>query len=180
MRGEMYFYPHGYLNGWAEVLIRDARSLKAGSANYHRIASLIAVMSFEAYLNYVGERHFEKWPEREPWAKKLKLVLEKFGLAAERNNEPFSLLDKLFKYRNTLAHGKITVNPVDYIDHDDGRVEGDETGDPDWYREYGNREQAECTLQTVKDSMLAIHKAADPGDPRMPWTIYNEGESSEV
>ncbi len=180
MQGEVWFFPHGYLNGWAEYLIRDAKSVAAGSSNYYRISSLIAVLSFEAYLNYVGERHFKEWPERKPWAKKLELILEKFGLSSSRNKEPFSLLDKLFEYRNTLAHGKIAVNQVEYIDHEDGQVEGDEMGDPEWYREFGNREQAERTLQAVKDSMLAIHKVADPRDPRMPWTIYNEGESSQV
>ena len=47
-------------------------------------------MSFEAYLNYVGERYIKDWPERKPWAEKLKLILEKFGLGSWRTEEPFS------------------------------------------------------------------------------------------
>jgi hypothetical protein len=178
MTGEFWFFPHGYLNGWANTLIQDAESVSAGAANYYRVSALLAVMSFEAYLNYVGERHIKDWPERKPWSKKLSLILEKCGLDSQRGEEPFSTLEKLFKYRNTLAHGRIAVNPLDYLDHGDGRVEGNHTGDPDWYCEFGNREQAITTLRAIRDSMLAIHKVADPHDNRVPWAIYGSGCSS--
>lgn len=181
MKGEFWFFPHGYLNGWAAHLIDDAQSVSTGSANYYRISALLAVMSFEAYLNYIGERHFKDWSKRErkPWATKLKLVLNKFKLAS-RKEAFFSLLDDRFKYRNTLAHGRIAVIGLDYLDHEDGRVEGDHTGDPDWYRDFGTREQAEKTLRAVRDVMVAIHEAADPNDNRLPWTIQGTGESTEV
>lgn len=178
MTGESWFFPHSYLNGWANSLIEDAESISAGASNYYRISALLAAMSFEAYLNYVGERHIKDWPERKPWAEKLKLILEKFGLASLRTEEPFSSLDKIFKYRNTLAHGRIAVNPLDYLDHGDGRVQGNHTGDPEWYVEFGNHEQAIRTLQTIRESMLAIHKKADPQDVRPPWANYGSGQSS--
>ena len=41
----------------------------------------------------------------------------------------------------------------------------------EWYYDFGNREQAIRTLQTIRDSMLAIHKKADPQDMRPPWAI---------
>jgi hypothetical protein len=178
MTGQSWFFPHGYLNGWAKSLIEDAERVSAGASNYYRVSALMAVMSFEAYLNYVGERHIKDWPERKPWAEKLKLILKTFGLASLRNEEPFSSLDELFKYRNTLAHGRIDVNPLDYLDHVDGRVEGNHMGDPEWYVDFGNREQATRTLQTIRDSMHAIHKNADPQDGRLPWAIYGSGQSS--
>ncbi|MEW4570097.1 hypothetical protein AB1L88_19705 [Tautonia sp. JC769] len=180
MVGRSWFFPHGYLNNWAEHLIGDAQDARSGSANYYRISALLAVMSFEAYLNYVGERYVEEWPERKSWAKKLVLILEKFGLTPLRDQEPFTLLKDLFDYRNSLAHARIFEAPVEYIEHRDGRFEGDQIADPEWYLIFGTREQAERTLQIIRDAMQAIHQVADPTDPRHPWWIHAVGRSIAV
>jgi hypothetical protein len=185
MEGEHYFFPHGYLNGWAESLIRDAQSVPSGKNNYYRIATLLSVFSFEAYLNYVGERHVAEWRKKEKkglrsWSKKLATILDRFDAPHLKDSEPLSLLGPLFDYRNTLAHGKIALNPLDYMDFGDGTVEGDYTGDPKWYREFGQRERAVKALETIRGAMTTLHKLADPADERIPWNILGSGESTEV
>ncbi len=72
-------------------------------------ALTMIAFAVEANLNFIGDRVVEDWKERQSGEKKWAQVLEKLGIEADYTQRPFSTMEELRKFRDTLAHGKPRV-----------------------------------------------------------------------
>lgn len=79
--------------------------------------------SFEARINFLGVKLFqEKWKERQSFNNKVGQVINKVKLGLPENERPYISIEKLKKFRDSIAHGKpctIEVDEVVKIDHGD-------------------------------------------------------------
>lgn len=73
------------------------------------MASLIfSAFMMEAYLNHLGRRIFKCWGNL-GWlspSSKLNLIAEKLGVEKDEGKRPYRTFSELFKFRNSVAHGK--------------------------------------------------------------------------
>lgn len=68
---------------------------------------VFTAFSIEAKLNFVGWKALKNgWPERASFKEKVELINVVLGLNTDWGAEPLQTIGKLYKFRNTLAHGK--------------------------------------------------------------------------
>lgn len=95
----------------ADVLIRTAQNVQKGS--YYTImgALLLTAFEFEAYLNHLGAKRFRFWDEVESIRvmDKYALLCKELELEPDFSRRPYQTLRALFKFRNSIAHGKSQV-----------------------------------------------------------------------
>ena len=99
-----------YVELWhaSHVMLEKAKKDQEGSF-YHVMASLtFTAFMIEAYLNHVGPRIFKCWGDLERLSplSKLNLIAEKLGVKKDEGEHPYQTVSEVFKFRNTLAHGK--------------------------------------------------------------------------
>lgn len=110
-----------------------ARSNPTGSIYFYMTAMLLAYLTYEAYINFVGERVApEEWSnEREHFSKgayrglegKLRKICESCGIAEIRRGErPFQTIASLGKLRDYLAHGKPDRYELSVTHHADAKL----------------------------------------------------------
>lgn len=79
--------------------------------------------SFEARINFLGSKLFEeKWKERQAFNNKVGQVINKVKLGLPEKERPFTSIDKLKTFRDSIAHGKpctIEVDEVVEVDQDE-------------------------------------------------------------
>lgn len=100
---------------------------------YYTIMSsiLFSAFSFEAYLNHLGSKRIPFWDEIESIRvlDKYNVLAKQFSINPDYGRKPYQILKELFKFRNSLAHGKskiltysavvdATVNVHDYEPHE--------------------------------------------------------------
>jgi hypothetical protein len=74
------------------------------------MASLTMIaFAVEANLNFIGAHVVQGWVERQPGEKKWTQVLGTLGIEPDYNQRPFSTIEQLRQFRDTLAHGKPRV-----------------------------------------------------------------------
>ena len=69
-------------------------------------AGTMLAFSFEAYLNFMGDRLVGLWNERDEYYKKIDKVFQKLKIAPDWSKRPFSSISAMKRLRDTLAHGK--------------------------------------------------------------------------
>lgn len=93
---------------------------------------VLLAFTFESRLNFIGDKTVDGWKERRPFERKLKSILETLGLAPDFTNRPYSTINQLKNFRDTIAHGQpatvkidetLVVNPEDSYDEVDLRGE---------------------------------------------------------
>jgi len=99
-----------YVELWhaSHVMLEKAKKDQDGSF-YHVMANLIfTAFMMEAYLNHVGLQIFKCWDDLERLSplSKLNLIAEKLGVKKDEGERPYQTVTEVFKFRNTLAHGK--------------------------------------------------------------------------
>jgi hypothetical protein len=67
----------------------------------------------EARFNFFGAELIEGWNERKPVKEKIETVCAKFGVTPDFSVRPYSSVNKLKDFRDTLAHGKPEVRVFD-------------------------------------------------------------------
>jgi hypothetical protein len=155
---------------YAEML-HTARSLLIMGKNqeegsfFQFMSSLVfSAFTLEAYLNHLGDKLFRCWDKLERGLSpmdKLHIIAEKIELNIDLGKRPFQSLNELFKFRNSLAHGKsevvteektISSNAVaDYLFY---------TPLTKW-EEYCNQENASKALDDVEKIIAEIHHKAN-------------------
>jgi len=63
----------------------------------------------ESYLNYVGDKSFEKWNYQVSPLNKLKIVAERIGIQVDYGIKPYQSIKLANKFRNVVAHGRIVT-----------------------------------------------------------------------
>jgi hypothetical protein len=157
------------------VLEKGARDSRGSSWQF--MSSLIlTAFALEAYMNHVGEHVLlSSWHglERLPPLSKLDLLCEvlKVNLPGP-DKRPRQTLTKLFKFRNTVAHGRsktITKKPVrmrpdDVDDHFGKRLL------PEWQQRIRDDKFAKRAREDVEAVVHAIHHKR-PEPKEYPFTF---------
>lgn len=92
----------------ANVMLGKAEEDIRGSHHTIMASILFTAFTFEAYLNHIGEQHLGCWGEKESIRvlDKYKTICEALGLKPDWSQRPYQTLKLLFKFRNSIAHGK--------------------------------------------------------------------------
>jgi hypothetical protein len=73
---------------------------------------LMLAFTFEAKVNFLGSKLVgDKWAERHAFKEKIKQVLAKLKIVPDWTVRPFSSIDAMKKFRDSIAHGK----PVEIV-----------------------------------------------------------------
>jgi hypothetical protein len=75
---------------------------------------IILAFDFEAKVNFMGAKYVKPWNEFQKWKPKLKLVFKTLGMTVDWSRRPYTSLEKMKTFRDTIAHGKPVHEPVDY------------------------------------------------------------------
>jgi hypothetical protein len=148
----------------ADVLIMKTEQEQKGSYYTTMSALLLTAFTFEAYLNHLGEKTIKFWEEIEPIK-----VMDKYSahcknldLNPDFSKRPYQTLKSLFKFRNSIAHGKsqILQETKEVSSQDDHHLHSLKT----YWEEYSILENAKRAKEDVEQIIVELHKAAGLGD----------------
>lgn len=153
----------------SHVILEKAEKDPEGSF-YLVMASLIfTAFMVEAYLNHIGQRIFKCWndlEERLSPKSKLNLIAEKLGLVTNYQRRPYQTLSELFKFRNSVAHGKsVSLKSDNQIRLVDDTVDKymHEFLETQWEK-YCTSENAKRALEDMETVIREVHNAAGMRD----------------
>ncbi len=90
-----------------ERIVERLRSDDQEGIALEMMAGLVmTAFALEAKINFLGFKIVENWNERERYKDKVQLVCDSLGVELNWDERPFSTLNELKKFRDTLAHGK--------------------------------------------------------------------------
>ena len=92
----------------ADVLIMKTEQDQKGSYYTTMSSLLLTAFTFEAYLNHLGDKTIKFWEEIEPIKvmDKYSVLCKELGIKSDFSRRPYQTLRSLFKFRNSIAHGK--------------------------------------------------------------------------
>lgn len=112
---------HMYAELWhaSNCVLESGINEAEGSAWQFLSSVLLTAFTFEAYLNHVGPKVFQCWPELErlPPLSKFELLCEKLNVkfSGGYGQRPLQTIVSLIEFRNTMAHGRSNkINPAPY------------------------------------------------------------------
>ena len=154
----------------SKVVLEKGIREPQGSSWQFMSSLILTAFAFEAYMNHVGEQVLTSWDrlERLSPLSKLDLLCEVLNVDLPGGDKrPRQTLTKLFKFRNTLAHGRtetFTAKPVrkrpeDVDDHFGKRVLNE------WQQLIVDDKFAKGAREDVEVVVRAIHdKRPEPKD----------------
>lgn len=74
---------------------------------------VLLAFTFEAKINFLGYKTIRGWEERQPFHQKIDLVLDQLSIRPDWNKRPYSSVNRLKKFRDSIAHGKPQIINVD-------------------------------------------------------------------
>lgn len=133
---------------------------RVGARLYQMSCATMQAFAAEAVLNLIGNRVFkESWPERARWKEKAKLLCFQLKIDQSLGVEPFSSINELMRYRNTLAHGKVSPSQKIALPLDDQFPEFLNT-DPSWLSEISTS-RLENYEKQLKHLMVLLFDKSD-------------------
>src|SRR5690606_18990542 len=152
------------LNHGADVLLRFAQSEPRGSYYTTMASLLLRAFTFEAYLNHLGAKLLPFWDNVDSIR-----VMDKYAVLCghlkiqpNMGVRPYQTLRNLFKYRNSIAHGK-SVILRETKEVSSSSEPHEHTPKADW-EEYATQENAERAQADVSEIVKELHKTAGLGD----------------
>ncbi|MCY1193931.1 hypothetical protein D9M71_550050 [compost metagenome] len=81
------------------------------------VTACLVMLAFtsESRINFIGAKKVENWDEWKPFHLKVKIVFNELGIKPDYSQRPYSAIKRLQEFRNTIAHGKPSVVPVDEV-----------------------------------------------------------------
>jgi hypothetical protein len=158
---------------YAEVWHASECVLAAGiehprGSSWQFLSSIVlTAFAFEAYLNHLGPQVLSCWSslERLPPDAKLELLCEalKVSLPGTKGERPLQTINKLLRFRNTLAHGhSVTIVPEPKsVDIDDLEMHRAARLLSDWERLIEDSKFAKRAREDV-EAILRVLQAARP------------------
>ena len=150
----------------ADVLIKKTEQDQKGS--YYTIMSslLLTAFTFEAYLNHLGSKRVKFWEEIESIKvmEKYSVLCKELDVSPDFSQRPYQTLKALFKFRNSIAHGKskILKETKAISSQDDPYVHAPKT---EW-EEYCELDNAKRAKEDISEVIKELHKQASlGGDP---------------
>lgn len=148
----------------ANVLIMKTEQDPKGSYYTTMSSLLLTAFTFEAYLNHLGDKTIKFWEEIEPIKvmDKYSVLCKELGINSDYSRRPYQTLRALFKFRNSIAHGKSkilketkAVNWQDDPHTHEPRTESEE------YCELDNAKRAK---EDISEVIKELHIAAGLGN----------------
>ncbi|MFH2065784.1 MAG: hypothetical protein ABIK15_11360 [Pseudomonadota bacterium] len=95
----------------SDVLLKKSNIDENGSYYTTMGSLLLTAFTFEAFLNHVGDKKIKFWDEIEklPVLGKYTVLCKEFGLETDWSKRPYQTFKLLFKFRNSIAHGKSEI-----------------------------------------------------------------------
>jgi hypothetical protein len=106
---------HTYAELWhaSQCVLETGERERIGSSWQFLSSLVLTAFAFEAYLHHVGPAVLSSWESLEqlPPLTKLELLCDalKVPLPAEKGERSLQTIGQLFKFRNSLAHGRSEV-----------------------------------------------------------------------
>ena len=169
---------HTYSEMWhcSRVLLMKAKTDKEGSTWQIMAALMFVAFTVEAFLNHLGSRHFECWGEIEKSLsppKKLSLLCESLEIPLDHGSRPVQTVQKLFRFRNDVAHGKdVTIKHEKQIYATENEVDilTKEFLVPEW-QEYCTIKCADRAREDAEALIRELHRKAELADPIFTFGI---------
>ncbi|APW61820.1 hypothetical protein [Paludisphaera borealis] len=143
-------------------LLKNGKDREEGS-HYQFMGSLVfSAFTFEAYLNDIGPKSFseQNWNalERLSPKKKLEVIAEQLGCPVDYGRRPWSIMKKLFEFRNDIAHGKSDpITETQVVSLDDHEKHLWEFAKPEWEK-FVTGGNAERAREDVEQMVKALHE----------------------
>jgi hypothetical protein len=152
------------LSHGSDVLLSMAEKMEAGSYYTAMGSLLLRAFTFEAYLNHLGAMKIEFWEHVDSIRvlEKYALLAKKFSISPDFSRRPHDTLRALFKFRNSIAHGKsIVLKASKEVDAYDEPHEHMPKAQWEEYCTTGNAARAKEDISAV---IVELHEAAGLGD----------------
>jgi hypothetical protein len=165
---------------YAELWHASSKVLEKGirdevGSSWQFLASIVlTAFAFEAYLNHVGAEAVVSWQDsaRLPLFEKLELICSTLNVTVPgKHSRPMQTVVELFKFRNTLAHGKtetIKAEPK-YIDVENVDTHFNSRLPTHWEKLIKGSGFAERAREDVEQVIRLIHDAR-PEPKEYPFT----------
>jgi hypothetical protein len=152
----------------ADVLIIKTEQDQEGSYFTTMSSLLLTAFTFEAYLNHLGCQTIKFWEEIEPIKVmgKYSALCKELGIHPDFSRRPYQTLNSLFRFRNSIAHGKSQILKKTKVvsSQDDPHIHAPRT---EW-EEYCELDSAKRAKEDISEVIKELHKAAGlGGDPFM-------------
>lgn len=148
----------------ADVLIMKTEQEQKGSYYTTMSSLLLTAFTFEAYLNHLGDKTIKFWEEIEPIKvmDKYSVLCKELELRPDFSRRPYQTLRSLFRFRNSIAHGKsqILKETKAVRSQDDPHTHSPRT---EW-EEYCELDNAKRAKEDISEVIKELHKAAGLGD----------------
>ena len=151
----------GYLHIGAKFLLSEATKSEEGQ--FYNLMSCLVLSAFtlEAYLNHFGQSRNAEWNEIErkyPKLKKYEMFCKKCGIKYNFQKRPYSTMRELFKYRDSMAHGKTTTDYIKKTLPLKNAQQNELTAEPEW-KEYVSIQNAQKAISDVENIVHELHSA---------------------
>lgn len=166
VRGEQTTNTYAYMHKGANFMLKQAKITDEGKL-YLVVASLVySAFAVESYFNHLGEIKFNDWRNTERRLSKLNKFEKLANLAEIKydfDDRPYSTLRDLFRFRDSMAHGKTTRDLISMsIDSFDGclpriQVKGN-------WRDIATVEYAQQALDDTNDIITKLHRLSGLGE----------------
>ena len=159
IKGERKIFTFAHLINGAYFALENSKKFEEGRFYNCLFTIIFSAFCFEAYLNHIGSEKFSAWEiiEKKLQPKeKLNVISQNLNLFFDYSRRPFQTIDKLFKFRNSIAHGKSEDCSIDEIQNKTREIKEPKTK---WEHEC-SIENAERYFLDVKEAIEEIHKKA--------------------
>lgn len=148
----------------ADVMIMKTEQDQKGSYYTTMSSMLLTAFTFEAYLNHLGAKKIKFWEEIESIKvmEKYSALCKELGINTDFSRRPYQTLRALFKFRNSIAHGKskILKETKAVSSQDDPHNHAPKT---EW-EEYCELNNAKRAKEDISEIIKELHKEAGLGD----------------
>jgi len=175
IRGHAETISFVYMNIGATHMLGLAE--KTAEGRLYNLISCITFCAFtlEAYFNHLGSIRHDNWSKKErklPKIKKYTKFCHDLNVSYDFNTRPYSTLTEIFLFRDSMAHGKTSVDKIKKeIDVDLSEINHFVAG-ADW-KEYATLANAKKALKDVHELIHELHQAADLG--KRPFSSTGTG-----
>ena len=152
------------LSHGADVLIMKTEQEPEGSYYTTMGSVLLTAFTFEAYLNHLGDKRFEDWGKMESMnvMDKYSALCKDLGISPDFSKRPYQTVRTLFRFRNSIAHGKSQVleETKKVSSRDDPHKFSPKTKS----EEYCNLKNAKRAKEDISALIEELHREAGLGD----------------
>lgn len=163
--GEREVRTYADLNHAANVLIKKSEESEKGSFYTVMSSLILTAFTFEAYLNHLGEATFDFWEEIEftKILNKHSILCKQLNISPDFSRRPYQTLKALFKFRNTIAHGKSKImTSSKEVSADSDPFELGKDIKTEW-EEYCTLENAKKAKEDIEEIIIELNDEAGLG-----------------